>query len=349
MSRGNGLEFKFKTINVIYMNNENTKEFKIFRTIEEQIRYIQEYKSIFTSQEDYNLFLERNYASIINPYKELFSSGRNHEGKHIYKKNTDLKEIINLIKIDDNYSAKLYSLIGYFEKRFKNEIFYAISLKYAFNNDINCINYVDEIKNYLDFKQNENLPIFCDNFNYQLSNEGYVLDNYLLSKKQEVLAKMYELGTGVFVGKQNKFIQHYVNSQGIAPIWVIPTELTLGELNIIFSMLDSSTQKNIINSFYKYDNLENITINKIFRFSGYIEIIRKLRNNVNHYEPLFPLIYNEISGAKKYKESQMFVVIDFLEDIYNQSFLNKSKIKAIEIEENIFNKKHLHVLNILNK
>lgn len=56
---------------------------------------------------------------MINPYKEFFSYGRDNEGNHIYKNEVDFKRILEIIKIDDNFSTIMYSYIGEFEKNLK--------------------------------------------------------------------------------------------------------------------------------------------------------------------------------------------------------------------------------------
>ena len=45
---------------------------------------------------------------MINPYKEFFSYGRDNEGNHIYKNEVDFKRILEIIKIDENFSTIMY-------------------------------------------------------------------------------------------------------------------------------------------------------------------------------------------------------------------------------------------------
>jgi hypothetical protein len=49
------------------------------------VEYLYKSKKIIVDDEDKHYFSERNYISLINPYKQFFSTGRNNKGKLIYK------------------------------------------------------------------------------------------------------------------------------------------------------------------------------------------------------------------------------------------------------------------------
>lgn len=147
--------------------SETGTNYKTYMTIDEQIEYLKESKKIVVDDEDRHYFEERNYISLINPYKEYFSTGRNNKGKLVYKKEANFKELINLINIDDKFAKKLYEAIGYFERKLKNVLFSEICKLYIDNEekDIHCISYVSEIQSFIT-KQTELPPQFCSNFNY---------------------------------------------------------------------------------------------------------------------------------------------------------------------------------------
>lgn len=46
---------------------------KIYRSVDEQITYLKENKKIIVKDEQRYIFRERNYSSLINPYKEFFA------------------------------------------------------------------------------------------------------------------------------------------------------------------------------------------------------------------------------------------------------------------------------------
>ena len=175
----------------------------------------------------------------------------------------DFKRILEIIRIDENFSSTMYSYISVFEKKFKSILFSEICKKY-----INCVSYVDEINSFLTGNETD-LPRFCPNFKYILSKKGYVEDTCGIDKKRNLLLHIKEIGTGrredgMKLEKNNKLISHYLETQRIAPLWVISNALALGELNILFSMLDSDSQKKIVSYFYDDKNHEKISISKLF-------------------------------------------------------------------------------------
>lgn len=45
---------------------------KCYKSIDEQIKYLETNKKIIVSEDERYIFEERNYSSLINPYKEFF-------------------------------------------------------------------------------------------------------------------------------------------------------------------------------------------------------------------------------------------------------------------------------------
>ena len=125
-----------------------------------------------------------------------------------------------------------------------------------------------------------------------------------------ILKKLYDIGTGDKSSSKNILLQHYYNSQKMLPLWVIPNALTLGELNVLFSMLDMSTQKQICAKLMNVD-ITKIKEKNVSTFMGYVENIRRIRNVINHYEPLIPFLLNNIK-EKHLKDSQIIKTIESL-------------------------------------
>ncbi|MCR0206614.1 Abi family protein [[Clostridium] innocuum] len=328
---------------------------KTYKTIDEQIEYLKDSKKIIVKAKHKKILEDRNYSSLINPYKEFFSFGRDEQGNHIYNTEIDFEEILKIIKTDEEFSRIMYSFIGTFEKKFKNVLFSEICSKYigCEDEDKNCIKYVDEIDKFLKTNDDKDLPRFCSNYRYSLSKkEGYVLDEFRNDKRKSVLQYIKEIGTGKRddgseMDRSNRLITHYLKTQTIAPLWVIPNALTLGELSVLFSMLDSNSQKIIISKFYEIAEYKKIDIKKIVSFSGQIEIIRRIRNVVNHYEPIFPMLSFEMKHMKKIQSSQMVVVFELLERTYTSSLLSNLNFDDANIEENQYNSKNLRILNLM--
>lgn len=48
------------------------REIKTYRSIDEMVEYLYKSKKIIVDDEDKHYFSERNYISMINPYKQFF-------------------------------------------------------------------------------------------------------------------------------------------------------------------------------------------------------------------------------------------------------------------------------------
>lgn len=82
-------------------------KYKTYKTVDKQIEYLKENKNIIVDEEDRHYLEDRNYISLVNPYKIFFASGRNNEGKLVYKKQLNFKELLSIIKIDEDYSVRI--------------------------------------------------------------------------------------------------------------------------------------------------------------------------------------------------------------------------------------------------
>ena len=275
---------------------------------------------------------------MINPYKEYFSTGRNNKGKLVYKKEANFKELINLISIDDKFAKKLYEAIGYFERKLKNVLFSEICKLYIDNEekDIHCISYVSEIHSFIT-KQTELPPQFCSNFNYlyvtEKGNIKKIIDNYNIKRKTDVLIHIYQIATNSSIDGSvledyeecsNKLIRHCYKKQQIVPLWIIPKKIISKIMNIDTTKVSS---KNVV------------------AFAGQIEQIRKLRNIVNHYEPVLPFLMSEIK-TKKIEQSQLFTTLEIL---FKISPIVDIKPDEIQAKINPSNAKIVRILNVMYK
>ena len=329
---------------------------KTYKSVDEQIEYLKDNKKIIVKNEHKQIFEERSYSSLINPYKEFFSNGRDEKGNHIYINEIDFEEILKIVKVDDNFCTAMYSYIGSFEKKFKTVLFSEICSKYvnSENEDKYCTSYIEEIDRFLESGNFDDLPRFCANYPFILTKNGYVEDQYNLDCKKDLLIHLKEIGTGVSrdggtIEKSNQLISHYLKTQVIAPLWVLPNSLTLGELKILFSMLDSNSQKKIISKFYDIEDYGKISLAKILNFSGALEIIRRIRNAVNHYEPIFPLLVSELKPMKKVKESQIYAVFKLLSNTFASSSFNHVTYVDLKLKVNDFNLKYIKIFEVMQE
>lgn len=329
-------------------------EYKTYKTVDEQIQYLKDNKKIIVDDEDRHYLEERNYISLINPYKVFFASGRNNEGRLIYKKQSNFKELLRIIKIDEDYSKRIYGLIGSFEKKFKNIIISEICSKYVNINDSYCLKYIDELYKFL--LGTIEFPMFCENYRYvHVKQSGKIIrieDTYSIGRKRDVMLHVYKIATNKNLDGttlddsdvcKNKLIVHYIKKYQNVPLWVIPNALTLGELQTIFSMLDLECQKNIISKMENID-YKQVTSEQIISFSGHLELIRKMRNVVNHYEPILPFLLNEMN-TKKIEDSKIYTTLELLHKTFSEFMLDN---KEIIINKNPINSKVIRILNMMH-
>ncbi|WP_373211421.1 Abi family protein [Holdemanella biformis] len=335
---------------------KNKTKHQEYKNIDEQIQYLYDSKKIIVDAEDRHYLEERNYISLVKPYKAVFSTGRNNEGKFVYKKESNFKDVIKLVNLDDEYAKKLYELIGAFERKFKSVLFTEICHNYVTceNPDIYCIRYIDEISRFIKGNSSE-LPIFCKNFNYlYIKDKDGVkrsIDTFNIERKKDVLVHIYKIATNTNIDgfslkeheiSSNKLIRHYYEKQCEVPLWVIPNALTLGELQILFMMLDENSQKIVTAKMLK-SSVEKMSAHLILSFNGHIEKIRKLRNIINHYEPLLPFLMDEMD-TKKIENSQLFNTLNLL---YKTSDLMSPVIEETNVNVNPSNARILRILNMM--
>lgn len=109
-------------------------------------------------------------------------------------------------------------------------------------------------------------------------------------------------------------VRHYLKTCKIVPLWVIPNVLTLGEISMLYLMIDIEQQievyQDVTGDSAISDNGQ-IQYKKLTRFSAKLEIIRKMRNTINHYEPIFPVLTENIEKPKNIKESPIINTLCF--------------------------------------
>ena len=169
-----------------------------------------------------------------------------------------------------------------------------------------------------------------------------------IERKKDVLVHIYKIATNTNIDgsslkeheiSSNKLIRHYYEKQCEVPLWVIPNALTLGELQILFMMLDENSQKIVTAKMLK-SSVEKMSAHLILSFNGHIEKIRKLRNIINHYEPLLPFLMDEMD-TKKIENSQLFNTLNLL---YKTSDLMSPVIEETNVNVNSSNARILNMM-----
>jgi len=302
-------------------------EHKSYKNIDEQITYLYESKKIIVAEEDKHWLIDVNYITLINPYKEIFATGKNKDGKHIYSEYVDFKELLKIMKIELEFTDTLYKSIRDFERKFKNVVFSVLCKHYVEDrNDLFCINYSTEINDFSNDHLQHIYPMFCDNMCKTLKKTGYIENNFEVTTRVNLLKKIYSIGTGKEINgyisdTSNRLITHYTKKHVVAPLWVIPNALTLGEVSILFSMLNEILQNEIymiMKGESLYTKSGNYEYKKLNKFSGRLEFIRTMRNTINHYEPLLPLFVGCINNqTKAIKSSQVYTALCELNDTWH--------------------------------
>lgn len=338
--------------------NEENLTYKTYKTIDEQIRYLKENKRIIVLENQKYILENRNYISIINPYKEFFATGHIIIEKngvkaklHQYGHDTTIGSIEELAKLDDSMSTIFFEFIGNFERKFKNLLVGRICSLYNENclaglsKDIYCIKYLKEINTFLNNQTRENLPRFCANFYNIIQKNRYSYSEYPIESRTSFLEKIYNIGLGTSEESRNTLILHYIRLQHKAPFWVIANALTLGELHMLYMMLDSGSQKWILS---KMKNIEvnKIRIKDIFDFSGQLELLRRIRNITNHYEPIIPFFINTIK-EKRIENSKMIEAIRMLKFVSDKISFCDNNLNFPSIKENDYNIKKIRIIKLI--
>ena len=179
------------------------------------------------------------------------------------------------------------------------------------------------------------------------------IDSHDIDRKKAVLERIYQIGIGKNIDGsslnkndvcKNKLILHYLETQKKVPLWIIPHALTLGELQTIFKMIDTESQKRIIARIKTID-LKNVVNKDIISFTGHVESIRKMRNIISHYESILPFFMNEMN-AKKLENSSLYSTLILLDRA-----MKSIDLESIEysISTNSINSRPVRILNMMLK
>lgn len=125
-------------------------------------------------------------------------------------------------------------------------------------------------------------------------------------------------------------------------MWIVPNALTLGELQTLFLMLDTVSQKRIVAAMKNSIKLK-IDNKDIISFSWHIELIRQMRNIINHYEPLLPFLISEMTN-KKIEDSKLFITLKLLDEQFSK--IEISDLKA-DMDVNSVNSKSKRILDFM--
>ena len=87
-------------------------------------------------------------------------------------------------------------------------------------------------------------------------------------------------------------------------------------------------------------------IQDIFDFSGQLELLRRIRNVTNHYEPIIPFFINTIK-EKRIENSKMIEAIKTLKIVSDKIGFCDSSLNFPSIEENDYNIKKIRIIKLI--
>ncbi len=259
---------------------------KEYKNIDEQINYLVTNKKINRLTIDKDFLRKYSYLSVVTPFTDLIAIGRSSNNEHMYIDNGSFSSFMNMYEIDNQICNMLRVLIGEFEKNLKSYLSDVYCSKLHALKSTNCSDY-SVFENYYQSLSNE-LNLIDINKEYNDKGKMSNSSENVVKKRIDVFKKIVELGN-FSNGKNNGILKHYKN-KGYLPFWVVIHSLTLSDLIQLFDVLDKSTKI----SFLILLNPEkgNYNYRDINRYLRKFISLNIVRNVVNHYEPITPLITN---------------------------------------------------------
>ena len=258
---------------------------KEYKTTEEQIEYLIKRKNIDENSIDKSSFNEKTYLSIITPYTDLVAIGRTDDEnkEHIYNKNVDFNEYLSWNKIDKYMSFFLHAAIGIFEKKLKLFLERKICGWMYANGDKSCCDYTGW-QHYLgNYPYLEFMNIYEIETNFNVFT--FAKDS-IKNSRRTAIESILKINAGEI--RATELVKHY-RSKNYLPFWVAIHELTINELFQLFSMIKYVDKKEFVAEILNIE-LKKISFNDVKKFESKIAYITDIRNRINHYEPIIPLI-----------------------------------------------------------
>ena len=183
---------------------------KIFKSLDEQIKILQEKGLIINDIEKTKKILFRENYFFVSGYRHVFLQ-ENLERKFI--KGTTFEELYLLFTFDRHFRNIIFKNLLILENNYKSILSYVLSKKYG-------------------FKEKEYLK--PTNFNYTKAKSKQIND-LVRKMKRQIRINVYQHSATV----------HYLSSYGYIPLWVIVKVLSFGLMSEVFSILKPVDQENI--------------------------------------------------------------------------------------------------------
>lgn len=304
-----------------------------------------------------DIFKERGYTTLINPYKKLICINYSCvENRHIYKKEGNFKDFLAMAQTDDYISTKLSLYINYFEKRLKSYVSEKLA-EMMKETSIFCNDYSEFYVIYKKIPKDKKLK-FTDSSHtschyncYNLLNIDEMYDEEMrlipattniISNRKNAIKKLIKVAT-ISNETSNILVNHLYQKGEIPPVWVSIHTLSLGDVLAIYNLLRKEDRFEFCKIMLNKDRIRN---KEIANISSKIDTIRKIRNTINHYEPLIPFLLD-------IEKEEIEKIIMMLKNNYTHSYCKSIKISRTKIlntiVKNEYNSKYItKIENIIN-
>ncbi len=282
---------------------------------------------------DENFVLTNDYTHLINPYKDLLSTGKNASGKRLYQNTNQLSYVFSLKKIDDYISLKFFCLIDEFEKRFKSALSNVVCRSF-------CDKGTEECDDYSSIYQMPNNPLSAPlncflPYLITINKEGNNENMGDTKDKDKLIDIMKNLETGNYE-KENSFCLNHIKRHNKLPFYIMITSFSFSNLCTLFCNLNFDAREKV----YKIivGNETKVFKDDVIVFSERLSDIRIIRNITHHHEPIVPyiigakkfeIVYSAIRVLKKTYINECNVTIQKPEIFFVQNDYNKRFIVAI--------------------
>lgn len=219
----------------------NTLKQKPFLDYKGQIAHLKK-KGLSVDDENYatSILTKTSYYGLINGYKDIFKDSATNK----YKKGVTFEDIYGLYLFDAELREVILKYILVFEKAIKSSVSYHFSSLYG-----------------------NGISAFQD------------ITNYDCGKRKSDVQYLFKKMNGKINGKHSSpQIAHYMSVYNDVPLWVLTTDLTMGETATMYRFLKGRCKTLVCNDFHKIGRAE---------LGKMLVILTKYRNICAHGNRLF--------------------------------------------------------------
>jgi abortive infection bacteriophage resistance protein len=240
---------------------------KPFKTIDEQIEYLNDVKKISCLKEVHRIpLIKIGYFNLVNAYKSPFVETKeilpNSKTKHIYHKFTSLDQLISVYEFDDQLRKLIFSVLLSVEQELKNNYAYIIGQDNGDTVSWNSPDYYNPSANPVEVQK--------------LIND--------IVEKQSKNAYGYH--------------QHYTKKYHELPIWIVMKGMMFSDFIDLIKLARPSTNERFC-KIYGITKMDGSELKIDFRrLISMLQFIRVYRNACAHNERTFYLLKSDHSSKR---------------------------------------------------